>query len=208
MIAWAPRARGWAGLLAAGALLAVTSGCDDDPTRANFEFEPDMVSSVAYDSFAANPNTRDGRTLMAPPSGTIPRGYQPLHFGPGPQEAARAGRELHNPLPHNDVVLRRGAVGFDRWCSPCHGHEGQGDGLVALRFPRPPSLMAPHARGLAEGQMFHIVTFGQGVMPAYGQQVMQEDRWKIVAYLRSMQAGTPGGGPPATTTGSSTGGKP
>jgi len=159
-----------------------------------------MVSSVAYDSFAANPNTRDGRTLMAPPAGTIPRGYQPLHFDPGPAEAARAGRELHNPLPQNEAVLRRGATGFERWCSPCHGHEGQGDGLVALRFPRPPSLLAPHARGLAEGQMFHIVSFGQGVMPAYGQQVVQEDRWKIVAYLRSMQAAAPGGGAPAGAT--------
>jgi hypothetical protein len=32
-------------------------------------------------------------------------------------------------------------------------------------------------------------------MPAYGQQVVAEDRWKIVRYLRRLQAGA---GPVAT----------
>ena len=35
---------------------AALSGCDDDPTVANLEYMPDMVSSVAYDSFAPNPS--------------------------------------------------------------------------------------------------------------------------------------------------------
>jgi len=175
---------GMLGVLLAGA------GCDADPApTTNLEYMPDMVASVAYDSFAPNPVTRDGRTLMAPPAGTIPRGYRPLHFGPGPEEAARAARELTNPIPDVPAATERGRVAFQRWCSPCHGHEGLGDGLVATRFPRPPSLTAPHARGLADGQLFHIVTFGQGLMPPYGQLVTQDDRWKIARYLRQLQAG-------------------
>ena len=174
---------------------ALMVACDDDPTRPNFEYMPDMVSSQAYDTFDPNPLTPDGRTLMKPPVGTIPRGYQPLHYAAGPTEATRAGRELTNPLPDTDVVRARGEVGFQRWCSPCHGHEGLGDGLVARKFPRPPPLGAAHARALPDGQLFHIVTFGQGVMPAYGQQVVAEDRWKIVRYLRRLQAGA---GPVAT----------
>jgi len=166
----------------------VIAGCDDDPGRPNFEYMPDMVGSVAYDSFDPNPNTPDGRTLMKPPAGTIPRGYQPLHFGPGPQEAARAARELANPLPDTEPVRARGAAAFQRWCSPCHGHEGLGDGLVARKFPRPPPLGAEHARGLPDGQLFHIITFGQGVMPAYAQQITASDRWKLVIFLRRLQA--------------------
>jgi len=169
------------------------AGCETDPSPdTNHEYMPDMVGSLAYDSFAPNPNTRDGRTLMLPPAGTIPRGYQPLHFAPGPAEATRAGRELSNPIPDVDVVRKRGEIAFQRWCSPCHGHEGTGDGLVATRFPRPPSLVAAHARGLPDGQLFHIMTFGQGLMPGYGQQVVQDDRWKIARYLRQLQATTPG----------------
>ena len=33
------------------------------PTRRGYEYMPDMVYSLAYDSFAPNPNTRDGLTL-------------------------------------------------------------------------------------------------------------------------------------------------
>lgn len=184
----------WPAVIALAALALPTGGCDDDPTVPNREYMPDMVSSVAYDSFAENPNTRDGRTLIAPPKGTVPRGYEPLHFGPGPAEAARAGRELTNPIPDAPLVRQRGEVAFQRWCSPCHGHEGLGDGLVTRKFPRPPSLTAPHARGLPDGQISHIISFGQGVMPAYGQQVVQRDRWIIERYVRELQA------PPQATT--------
>lgn len=177
-------------LLGAGVLLAAAAtGCDDaDPTATNYEYTPDMVSSLPYDSFAPNPNTRDGRTLLAPPPDTVPRGFEPLHFAAGPAEAARAARELTNPMPDVALIRQRGEIAFARWCVPCHGREGLGDGLVAKKFPRPPSLAAPHARGLADGQIFHVISFGQGVMPAYGQQIAQPDRWKIVRFLRELQA--------------------
>ena len=58
---------------------------------------PDMVYSLAYDSFAPNPNTRDGLTLQRPVKGTIPRGYLPLHCAATEADAVRAGRELVNP---------------------------------------------------------------------------------------------------------------
>jgi mono/diheme cytochrome c family protein len=177
-----------AGLCLAAAVLVLSPpSCDDDPTVPNREYMPDMVSSVAFDTFAENPNTPDRRTLMAPPKGAVPRGFQPLHFSPGPDEAARAGRELTNPIPDGPLVRQRGEVAFQRWCSPCHGHEGLGDGLVGRKFPRPPSLTADHARGLPDGRIFHIISFGQGVMPAYGQQVVQRDRWMIERYLRQLQ---------------------
>ena len=199
-----PRSSVRAALLLAGAAAALGTGCDNDPApETNYEYMPDMVGSLAYDSFAPNPVTRDGKTLMAPPPGTIPRGYVPLHFGPGPAEAARAARELQNPIADVPAAVDRGRVAFQRWCSPCHGHEGLGDGLVATRFPRPPSLIAPHARALPDGQLFHIVTFGQGLMPAYGQLVMQDDRWKIARYLRQLQAASTS--PATASAGTSTG---
>lgn len=166
---------------------ALQMGCERDVGQPNLQYAPDMYSSVPYDSFAPNPNTRDGKTLMAPAPGSIPRGYSPVHYGPGPQEATRASVELKNPFEASDAVLTRGKVAFNRYCSHCHGTGGLGDGLVTARFPRPPSLLADHAKGLADGQIFHIITYGQGLMPAHGPQVAQEDRWKIVHYIRSLQ---------------------
>ncbi len=145
---------------------------------------------MPYDSFAPNPNTRDGKTLMTPAPGSIPAGLLAAPLRPGPRGGRRApAAELKNPYP----VLGGGAVAQARWpstryCSHCHGAGGLGDGLVTARFPRPPSLLAEHARGLPDGQLFHIITHGQGLMPAHGSQVAPEDRWKIVHYLRSPAA--------------------
>ena len=172
----------------AAAVALLAAGCDErDVSQPNFEYAPDMVSSVAYDAFAPNPNTKDGKTLLLPAKGTIPRNHVPLHYGPGPEEATRAAAGLRNPYPASPEVAARGEVAFLRYCSHCHGTGGLGDGPVTARFPRPPSLLADHAKGLPDGQLFHIITHGQGLMPAHGSQVAPEDRWKIVHHLRSLQ---------------------
>jgi mono/diheme cytochrome c family protein len=131
----------------------------------------------------------------------VPRGFQPLHYAAGPAEAARAGRELTNPLPDSELVHQRGDIGFQRWCSPCHGQQGLGDGLVARRFPQPPSLVAEHARTMPDGQLFHVVSFGQGLMPPYAQQIETSDRWKIVRAVRRLQAAAAPPGPAKPTGG-------
>ena len=41
--------------------------------------------------------------------------------------------------------------------------------------------------GMADGQIFHTITYGVRNMPSYGKQIPEEDRWAIVAYLRALQ---------------------
>lgn len=170
--------------------VAANFGINDNPAHRNFEAMPEMVRSIAYKSFTANPNFGDGKTLQTPPEGTIARGVHPLGYGTTPPEAMRAGRELMAP-PGPDTALARGARVYQIYCQPCHGGSGKGDGPVAMRgFPPPPSLLAEHAVHLADGQMFHIVTYGQKNMPSYASQVPAEDRWRVIAYVRSLQGGT------------------
>jgi mono/diheme cytochrome c family protein len=161
-----------------------------DPTRPNREFLPEMVRTARYNAYAPNPNFPDGKTLQAPPPGTIPRGYPPLHYSATPQDAIRAGLELHNPFAGSDAAaLQRGAAVFANFCQPCHGGGGKGDGPVAMRgYPPPPSLLAPHALHLPEGQIFHILTYGQNNMPSYASQLSREDRWKVINYIRALQS--------------------
>lgn len=161
--------------------------CESDPGKPNIEYMPDMVTSSAYEAFSSNTLTKDGRTMMAPPKGAVARNQEPFEFGSNPAEAARAGKTLDNPVPESDLVHKRGDIAFARWCSPCHGMLGQGDGPITRLFPRPPSLTAPHAQDLADGQLFHIMTRGQGVMPSYAQQIEPRDRWMIVHHIRKLQ---------------------
>jgi mono/diheme cytochrome c family protein len=161
--------------------------CSSDPTQPRYEFVPDMVEAVPFEAFSKNPVTRDGMTMIAPAKGTIPRGFSPLHFGAGKEEAERAGRELTNPIARTPEALTRGEKVFGIFCAVCHGTGGLADGPVVARFPAPPSLLAANAKSMPDGRMFHVVSRGQGLMPSYAAQVSAADRWKAVHYVRKLQ---------------------
>lgn len=169
-------------------LLTLNSG--RDMSRPNVEFMPDMAHSLAAESFGRNAVFADGITLQTPPAGTVARGRLPLRYGTTPEEAQRAGRELINPVDAGDADIQQlGATGFGIFCHPCHGATGAGDGPVAMKgFPPPPSLFAEKATNLADGQIFHIISFGQGNMPAHGTQIPTAQRWQIVTHVRQLQA--------------------
>jgi mono/diheme cytochrome c family protein len=161
-----------------------------DPTRPNFEFLPQMAHSARYNAFAPNPNFADGSTLQRPEPGTIARGSLPLRYAATPQDALRAGEELKSPLDPSNVRAReRGAFVFANFCAVCHGAGATGNGTVAQRgYPPPPSLLVEHALKMKDGQIFHVLTYGQNNMPSYASQLSREDRWNVIVYARTMQA--------------------
>ena len=174
-------------------VLTGLSGCGgcgtSDPLEPGREYVKDMIDAVPYESFSPNPVLALGMTLQSPAPGSVARGVQPFHYGAGPEEAVRAGRELRNPLAATPEILARGDKVFHTICFTCHGPAGESDGPVVPRFPAPPSLTAAHARSLPDGQIFHIITRGQGLMPSHAAQVRPEDRWKVALYIRQLQGG-------------------
>ncbi len=186
-------------LLAVGSL---TTGChvQDQP---NYQIAPwinHMVFSSAAESQAESEFLPGGRTLQTPPEGTIPRGFTPLHYKGHKEEAKQAGEELQNPFmpkkyrakPKAEDVAR-GKWGYTTFCVPCHGVEGKGDGPVSQRgMPGFPI----HAGGPTEykdGHIFHIISYGRGMMGSYASQISQDDRWKIILYVRELQKAARGG---------------
>lgn len=213
-----------------------------NPDQRSWQWLPEMVDPVPFESFASSPVFADGKVLQPPPAGTVPRGLPPLHYEATDEDARRAGRELTNPfsrdapaprsdgtttsatqgdapeeiattaagtgssgvLPSNEVArqnelqarytaaLNRGAAVYATFCEICHGPGGAGDGTVARRgFPAPPSLLAEKARNLADGEMFHILTYGRANMPSYRSQIDREDRWRALLHVRRLQQEAP-----------------
>lgn len=158
-----------------------------NPAVPNVEFLPNMVHSAAYASFSPNPVLPGGTTMQPPVPGTVHRGYEPVHYQATPEDALRAGAELKNPLDP-EKARQRGAVVYQNFCTPCHGGAMRGDGPVLQHgYPAPPNLMGEKSMKLAEGQMFHILTFGQKAMPSHASQLPVNDRWSVIAYVRSVQ---------------------
>jgi len=185
-------------LLAFLASLGLNWAIRPHPTVPNREFLPEMVRTPRYNAYSANPNFPDGMTLQTPVAGTIPRGFPPLHFEATPDDAERAGKTLKSPVgPDNANAVARGSVVFSNFCRPCHGATAKGDGLVAQHgFPGPPSLYGDDARTIKDGQIFHILTYGKGLMPSYAGQISRQDRWNVIAYVRSLQQKEAAGGQP------------
>jgi mono/diheme cytochrome c family protein len=176
-------ARGRTPLAVAAAVLALA--CDHRRQPA-IEYMPDMAHSVPYDTFAPNPNTRDGKTLLAPVAGTVPRGFRPLHYRATPEDAERAGRELLDPVARVPPDPARGRVLYATFCFVCHGRRGLADGPLVPRIGTPPSYTSERVRGLPAGQVFHAITYGAGRMPGYAAQVPPDDRWLIVRHVMDL----------------------
>ena len=174
-------------------LIAFNWAATPDSSKPNFEFLPQMAHGPRYSSFAANPNFPDGKTLQPSIPGAIARREMPLHYAATPADAVRAGEELVSPVSPDNVQARtRGEHVFNSFCVPCHGSGATGNGTVTQRgVPPPPSLLAAHAIQMKDGQLFHVLTYGQNNMASYASQISRDDRWNVIAYVRSLQGVNP-----------------
>jgi mono/diheme cytochrome c family protein len=174
---------------------AVLGGCGASGNDRALEYFPDMARDPAYKAFAPNAATRDGLTLQPPVPGTIARGHLPyqFHYGPGEEEATRAGRELKNPLALTPATIEDGRGLYQTYCLVCHGANGKGDGplVVAGKIPTPPAYTSERVVAFPPGRIYHVVTkgtqdaTGKQKMPSYAAQLSPGERWKVVGYVSS-----------------------
>lgn len=92
------------------------------------------------------------------------------------------------PLPLTPELLKRGQERYKIFCTPCHGLQGDGNGMVAMRgMKHPPSYHDLRLRQAPNGYIYDVITNGFGAMLGYSAQIPPADRWAIVAYVRALQ---------------------
>lgn len=166
------------------------AGCAPDPERRELEFMPDMYRNPALKAREQYDFLRAGQAMLVPPEGTIPRGFNPYPFDV--IEGEKAGQALRNPLPRTRDVLDIGRKYYNIQCALCHGVVGSGDGLVTqvhreAGMPIPPELYSDKIREeWPDGQIYHVITKGQGQMPGYANRIDSLHRWAIVHYIRAL----------------------
>lgn len=170
--------------LVAGGLLTACDGRRDTREVLNM---PDMHFQESFKAQEPNPWAPNG-TMMTPPEGTVPVNYQPYTIGD--LQADELASKLENPLPATEDVLRVGHKYYGVFCISCHGETGNGMGKVVTAnagMPIPPSLYSEKLRNeWTDGRIFHVITRGQGNMPAYNR-IDPDKRWAIIHYVRSLQ---------------------
>jgi mono/diheme cytochrome c family protein len=136
----------------------------------------EMSHQPRYDSYETSTLFADGKSLQAPPEGTIARDDPALEEALG-----------HRP-PVTRALLARGRERYDIYCSPCHDFSGYGRGSVPARgFPQPPSFHIARLRAVPSAYFVDVITHGHGVMYSYADRVKPADRWAIAAYIRALQ---------------------
>jgi len=92
------------------------------------------------------------------------------------------------PLPVNEKLLRRGQDRYKIFCAPCHGLQGDGNGMAAVRgMKHPPSYHIDRLRQAPNGYFYDVMTNGFGAMYSYSERIPPSDRWAIIAYVRALQ---------------------
>jgi mono/diheme cytochrome c family protein len=117
----------------------------------------------------------------------VPRGFTPLPYTKDLADRTKAGLELKNPVELSDAALVRGKVLYERFCLQCHGPAGDGQGhlYTSKLYPFPPaSLINEKVSNIPDGEIFHTVTYGFGVMPEHASIIPVEDRWLVIHYIR------------------------
>ncbi len=161
--------------------------CDRTRSSTGWDYMPDMYYSNAYESYTPNPNFEDHLTMRTPVEGTVPRGIIPFAYENTDEDRLEAGKVLVNPVELTGENLARGKQVYEIFCISCHGTLGDGEGFLYTsdRYPYPPaSLVDEIAKELKDGEIYHSVTVGYGIMGAHGGMIRPEDRWKIILYLR------------------------
>jgi mono/diheme cytochrome c family protein len=171
-------------------LLLALSACNRDRNNPGWDYFPDMFYSTAYETNSKNPNFEDGMTMRVPVPGTVPRDYTPFEYSNDPESRILAGKELVNPFPSTIENISRGEWAYTTFCIDCHGIKGEGDGRLFTSglYPlKPLTVSGPTAVKLKDGEIYHTITMGIRSMGAYGSQILPDDRWKLVLYVRKLQ---------------------
>jgi len=142
----------------------------------------DMANQPRQNPLSPSPLFPDGRSERPLPENAVARGSlaEDALFVPKDSNAF--------PLPLTMGLLERGRERYGIFCSPCHGLQGDGRGMVAVRgMKHPPSYHQERLRQEPNGYIYDVVTNGFGAMYGYSAQIPPRDRWAIIAYLRALQ---------------------
>lgn len=176
---------------------AVMVSCNKTRRNTGRIYMPDMAYSRAYETYAATDNLKEkGINYDATPvAGTVARGDMPAYPYKNDSAGYANSRNVVNPLPKLDAKdYLEAARLYLVNCAICHGEKLDGNGPLWKGgdgpYPAAPRnlLTDPITANMAEGTMFHSITYGRNQMGSYASQLSTKQRWMIVHYIKEKQA--------------------
>jgi mono/diheme cytochrome c family protein len=178
-------------------------------------YMPDMYYSRAIETYAAldtavftSNTSKAGEKIFynrLPVAGTVARGDMAAYPYKNDSAGYTASASVKNPLDIASIDMKEAERLYLVNCGICHGTKLDGNGPLYNDGNGPyaaaPKNLAsdPLMVAMAEGTMFHSVTYGIRAMGSYASQLSTKQRWMVIAYVKSKQ-GKPAAPATATTT--------
>jgi mono/diheme cytochrome c family protein len=188
-----------------GLVLGSCSEVRRDPGKI---YMPDMAYSRAYETYSVTPEQKEAllkegiHYSNTPVPGTIKRGalfpFDIAKDKEGDTTNYVASKMVKSPLTPA-MLDAPTLVEAERLylvnCGICHGMKLDGNGPLYKGgdgpFPAKPATLVGDKKyeAMPEGQMYYSVTYGKNKMGSYASQLDTRQRWMVIAYIKSKQAG-------------------
>ncbi|MEO6537761.1 MAG: cytochrome c [Ferruginibacter sp.] len=163
-------------------------------------YMPDMAYSRAYESYSEHDsiftndmNNKGGKLIFynnIPAAGTIKRGELFPYTLPNDSNGYKISATVKNPIDSLSTAdMAEAGRLFNINCAICHGEKAAGNGPISTsgKIGGIANLTLPAYVSMADGTMFHSITYGKNLMGSYASQVDRKQRWMIIKYIRTLQ---------------------
>ena len=103
--------------------------------------------------------------------------------------AENAAEPPQEPAPASKIAtdaksLAHGRKMYETHCMACHGKDGKGNGDAAIALLERPSDLSDITEE-SDNSLFSVITRGRRPMPRFGKILSEEQRWRIIRYIRT-----------------------
>lgn len=106
------------------------------------------------------------------------------------QAKAGEGKALQNPVPATEASVKAGRLVFVKYCAPCHGNSGRGNGGMAPEGSKPADFTDEKwEHGSTDGELFVTIRDGVGPkfdMDSWASTLTPQDMWNVINYIRTL----------------------
>lgn len=89
-----------------------------------------------------------------------------------------------SPILFNDAAIKDGEAVYNKNCISCHGNPSKANYQKSMS-PIPGDPAAEKFQKNSDGELFYKIGAGNAVMPVFKNVLSEEERWKLVGYIRS-----------------------
>ena len=171
-------------------VLPFLSACTGKTADPNIELVQDFMESPAIKAQEYDASAPNNSGMRMPPENTVPRGFEPYAYTKDFDGALKQ----RNPIAgdFSEPVLATGMKYYNTNCLICHGAHGEGAVAAKLTVSefmalKPPAITSDKVKGWSDGNLYHVITMGQGVMGPYAAHIPAKSRWQVVNYIRHLQ---------------------